>query len=283
MVAPAGPVPSEPFRLGLEILASRYRVVHGQRPPQPDNALPYLAGDDASRAAALNRAMADPEVEAIFFARGGYGCARILAALDAAALTGRSQPIPMVGFSDITALHAWAAGLGVCSVHGPVVTQLHRLPEEQLVSLWRLLELGEAPMLEGLDPLVGGRARGSLWGGNLTVMSHLCGTPHLPDLRGKVLLLEETNEVPYRVDRMLTQLGQAGILEGAAAVVVGDLLGGEDPRVAHRAVLEDRLGGLNMPVLLGAPVGHGDRNLALPLGWTAEVDGEAGTVKITPP
>ena len=280
VVAPAGPVPAEPFRLGLEILASRYRVVHGQRAPEPYAPLPYLAGDDASRAATLNLALNDPEVEAVFFARGGYGCARMVEALDGAALARR--PIPLIGFSDITVLHAWAAGLGLPSVHGPVVTQLARLPGEHLEALFNLLELGAAPTLSGLTSLRAGHARGPLWGGNLTVISHLCGTPAMPDLTGRVLLLEEINEAPYRVDRMLTQLRQAGALDQVAALLVGDMLGGEDPRVEHEAVLRDRLGDLGVPVLTGLPVGHGERNVALPLGWMVEVDGDGGAVRFGP-
>lgn len=279
VVAPAGPAPAEPFRQGMEILSARYRVVHGGIAPEPWDDLPYLAGDDASRASALNLALRDAEVEAIFFARGGYGSTRILQALDGGALV--SRPIPLVGFSDITALHAWAACLGIPTIHGPVVTQLSRLPREQVEGMFRLLEGGRAPRLDGLEPLVGGRAQGTLWGGNLTVISHLCGTPYLPDLTGQVLLLEEVNEAPYRLDRMLTQLRQTGALQKVAAVLVGDLTGCHDPRmVSCRPVLEDCLGDLGIPVLLGVPVGHGDQNLALPLGWTAEVDGDAGEVRV---
>ncbi len=276
VVAPAGPAPAEPFQAGLKLLSSRYRIIRGAERPGADPALPYLAGSDQQRSEALNLALNEDRVEAIFFARGGYGCSRILDRLDGDALVRRR--IPMVGFSDITALHAWASCLGVPSVHGPVVTQLPRLPAAQVEDLFRLLEGGDAPQLKGLEALAGGHAEGTLWGGNLMVISHLCGTPHLPDLSGRVLLLEEVNEAPYRIDRMLTQLGQAGVLEMVSAVVVGDLTGCEDPRLEIRTMLADRLGGLGKPVLLGAPVGHGDRNQALPLGWKVKVDGSAGSI-----
>ena len=116
--------------------------------------------------------------------------------------------------------------------------------------------------------------------GNLTIISHLCGTPHLPDLRGRILLLEEVNEAPYRIDRMLTQLRLAGVLQGVAGIVVGDCAPGGDPlaRRAVRVVLQDRLGDLDLPVVLGAPVGHGSRNLALPLGVPAVLDADQGTL-----
>lgn len=275
VVAPAGPVPAADFAAGIKLLSGRYDIVLGAQAPGADATLPYLAASDDERAGALNRALRDERVEAIFFARGGYGCTRILENLDGETLARRR--LPMVGFSDITAIHAWAANLGVPTVHGPTVTQLHKLPGQDIAALFQLLEGGGAPALSGLDSLAGGRASGPLWGGNLTVLSHLCGTPNMPDLTGKVLLLEDVNEATYRVDRALTHLRQAGALGAVAAVLVGDLTGCEDPRMeSPRGMLEDRLGDLGVPVLLGVPVGHGERNLALPLGWTAEVDGGRG-------
>lgn len=286
MVSPAGPCAPELYLAGSSILASRYRVVHGAQHPGPaDDQLPFLAASDQRRAAAVNQALNDPAVEAIFFARGGYGCSRLLDVLDQDALQRRR--LPMVGFSDITALHAWATCSGVPSIHGPMLSQLPRLPEPQLEQLWALVEGQAVPPVRRLEALAGGRARGPLFGGNLTLLAHLCGTRWLPDLSGRILLLEEVGEVPYRVDRSLTQLQLAGVLPRLAGVVVGDLLGCEPdlepqqlPGAGARAVLLDRLGSLGVPVVLGAPVGHGDRNLALPLGAQVTLDADAGTLEV---
>jgi len=280
VVAPAGPVPADRYRAGLEILAARYTLVHVYDPAAA-GPLPYLAGTDQQRSEALNRALRDPQVEAIFCARGGYGSLRILEALDGEALR-RRRPA-LVGFSDVTALHAWAARLGVPTLHGPVVTQLARLPAAEVEALFAALEGRGLPTLTGLQPAVGGRARGPLRGGNLTMLSHLCGTPWQPDVRGAILLLEEIGEAPYRLDRMLTQLRLARALEGVAGIVVGTLLDCDAPQgptaalVEARSVVVERLAGLGVPLVLGAPVGHGDHNLALPMGGPpARLDADQG-------
>lgn len=283
MVAPAGPPDPVAFDAGLAILAGRYRLVHGSGPdPVGPPGLPYLSADDAFRAAELNRALGDPEVEAILCARGGYGCSRILRHLDGEALV-RRRPL-IVGFSDITALHAWATRLGVPSIHGPVVTQLSRLPTAHVEALFALLEGRALPRLSGLETLVPGQAVGPLVGGNLALLGHLCGTPYFPDCRGRILLLEEVNEAPYRLDRLLTQLRLCGALHEAAGILLGQFLACDGEQgipptfVEARAVLQDRLSDLGIPVALGAPIGHGPENLALPLGPLAELDADAGTL-----
>ena len=276
VVSPAGPCEPGVYRAGVAILASRYKIVHGGAPAEPCERLPYLAAEDAHRAEDLNRALADPAVAAVFFARGGYGSVRILEALDADAL--RRRRLPLVGFSDVTVLHAWAARQGVPSIHGPVISQLSRLPAADLGALFALLEGGALPRCEGLRPVTGGAARGPLWGGNLTMIASLCGTGLLPDLTGRLLLLEEVNEAPYRLDRLLTQLRLAGLLAEVAGVVVGQLL---DDEALLAELLEDHLGDLKVPVVFGARVGHGDENLALPLGYEAVLDADQGTLKFT--
>ncbi len=278
-------MPPDRYRAGLAILAARYTIVHDYQPAAPDGPLPYLAGDDEARAGALDAALRDERVEAIFCARGGYGSSRLLGRLDGEALR-RRRPL-LVGFSDVTALHCWAARLGVPSVHGPVVSQLARLPEEDRAALFALLE-GEAPALSGLECLVPGTASGPLLGGNLTLLAHLCGTPQQPDLHGRLLLLEEVGEAPYRIDRLLTQLELAGVLDGVAGVVVGELTGCDAAAERHlpahdaRAVVACRLGALGVPTVLGAPVGHGARNVALPLGVPAHLDASAGALRFEP-
>ena len=287
IIAPAGPVDPSAFHAGLTLIEERYRVVRGADPDAPRHpGLPYLMGTDAERATALNAALSDPRVEAIFCARGGYGTMRILDRVDTRALCRRR--VPIVGFSDCTALLLLAAGLGVPSVHGPVVTQLARLPAQDRAALFDLLE-GRLPRLAGLRQIVGGRASGPLLGGNLSVLTRLIGTPHLPDLRGAILLLEEVNEAPYRLDRELSHLHLAGLLDRVAGVVVGqlhrcDAPQGHPPAMTRAEdVLFERLSGLRIPVVRGAPVGHGDRNMALPLGLEVTLDADNGTLVFRTP
>ncbi|MBK6849926.1 MAG: LD-carboxypeptidase [Proteobacteria bacterium] len=296
VVAPAGGVEAEAYAAGLGILAARYRIVLAYDPlgaagthREPSSALPYLSANDDTRTQAIHAALRHPEVTAVFCARGGYGCMRLLERLDDTAL--RSRGLPIVGFSDVTALHAWAARLGVRSIHGPVVTQLPRLPRPQLDALFALLEGRVADLtLRGLRGLRPGRARGPLFAGNLAVLAHLCGTPYFPPLAGRILLLEEVDEAPYRVDRLLTQLLLAGELQRAAGIVVGQLVGCDATRgstwsrsepLRGAAVAAERLAALEVPVAFGAAVGHGNENVALPQGAWSELDTVGGTLKIT--
>lgn len=280
VLAPAGPCAGEAFGAGLRAVASRYTVVRDcsdRQAPPPD--LPFLAADDRTRLTHLRRAIEDPRVEAIFCVRGGYGTMRLLRWLPAASL--RAAPKPIIGFSDITALLAWANVQGVAAVHGPVLSQVHNLPRHDMDALFGLLEGRPPSPLRGLEPLTRGRARGPLMGGNLTVLCHLLGTPYLPDPTGRILLLEEVNEPPYRIDRMLTHLGLAGVLDRVAGVLVGELSGcdARGPGTVD-GVLRDRLGRLDVPVLTGAPVGHGARNLALPLGVPVALSADQGSLTV---
>jgi muramoyltetrapeptide carboxypeptidase len=278
VVAPAGPVPREAFAAGSRILQARYQLVHDERIFARTG---YLAGDDDARAAELGRALADPSIEAIFCARGGYGLLRILDRLDPDALA--RAPKAIVGFSDVTALLAWAARAGVAALHAPVITQLGALPPADAEALFALVESPAAPPpLEGLRALHPGAADGRLLGGNLELISRLCGTPWQLDLDGAVLLLEEVGERPYRVDRQLTQLGLAGALGGLRGVVLGDFVAcvekdGSPPDV--EAVVAERFAGLGVPVVAGAPIGHGPRNRAVPHGARVRVDAAAGVVE----
>jgi len=278
VVAPAGPVPREAFAAGAAILSGRYTLVHEERIFARDG---YLAGDDDARARELAAALGDPAVEAIFCARGGYGLMRILDRLDAAAFA--RAPKLIVGFSDVTALHAWAARAGVASLHGPVVTQLGRVPAEDAAALFALCESpSPPPPLTGLRALHGGRGEGPLVGGNLEMITRLVGTPYALPLDGALLFLEDVGERPYRIDRQLTQLRLAGALDSLAGVVLGDFVGcvekdGSGPDA--ETVLAERLGARGIPVVAGAPIGHGERNRALPHGARARVDAAAGTLE----
>ena len=281
IVAASGPIFPEVLAAGAALLSARYRLAY-----EPDTLFAadgFLAGSDEARLGALALALQDPEAKAIVLGRGGYGLLRIVARLDPSLL--RENPKPIVGFSDGTVLLAFAAQAGVVSIHGPVVTQLPRLAAQDHAVLFSLLESPEPQaLLQNLSPLRPGSAEGPLLGGNLEVFSRLLGTRYLPDLDGAILFLEEVGERPYRIDRLLTHLQLAGVFERVAAVVFGDLVGCEEPsdsRIASpsaAAVVEERLAHLAIPVALGAQVGHGRRNLALPYGARARLDGQAGTL-----
>ena len=280
VIAPSGPVPREGFLAGAEVWAARYRLRY-------DDGLfartGFLAGPDERRIDELLAAIADPEARAIVLARGGYGLTRLLPFVDPALIARR--PVPIVGFSDGTALLAQSARAGVVSVHGPVVTQMSALPPGDHQALFRLLEdPNPGILMNDLVGLVPGRVRGPLLGGNLEVFSRLLGTPFLPDLAGAILFLEDLGERPYRVDRLITHLDLAGVFSAVAGVVIGDFSGCLEPEPTRLAspsadqVIEERLGRLAIPVATSAPIGHGSRNIALPYGALAELDTRFGTL-----
>lgn len=280
VVAPSGPVDRDRLARSIPLIEARYRVRVAADLHARDG---YLAGSDERRAAELNAALRDPDVRAILFARGGYGSMRILGDLDAAAL--RADPIPLVGFSDITAVLGWAAAAaGVASIHGPVAAQLAELPGADVERLFAMLESPDPPPpLGGLEPCgaaAGDAIEGALWGGNLAMVAHLIATPLFPPARDAILFLEDVGERPYRLDRDLSGLGLAGALGGVRAAVVGDLVrceetaAGDHPEPAE--VIDERLRRFAIPALAGARFGHGDRNAALPFGGRARIEPAAG-------
>jgi muramoyltetrapeptide carboxypeptidase len=294
IVAPAGPVNAARFGAGLACLGDvfRIRVADSVLAPHAPNVPSYLAASDDARAAELAAMIADPDVRAILLARGGYGLMRILPRLDPAAL--RADPKPIIGFSDGTALLAWAHAAGVRGVHGPMVVQLERLPPLDVAHLIALISEPRAP---GVRPwsLVrhgGGQRRGALVAANLTLASLLAGTPWPLPLPGAIAVFEEVGEKPYALDRYLTQLALVGALGSLAAAIVGDLTrctdpnpptGVPDPEGVALATVVERLRAAGVPAASGAPIGHGDRNEAVPFGADTIVDFDAGTVEIVEP
>lgn len=292
VVAPSGPISPERFQRGLARLGGAFELViaPGVTAPRPPELASYLAATDDQRAAELDAMLGDPDIRAIVLARGGYGLTRILPRLDPDRL--RRDPKPIVGFSDATALLAWAHAAGVRGIHGPMIQQLDELPDADVA---RLIALLTDPSPPGARPwrleAHGGRGlhRGPLVAANLTMASMLVGTPWPLPLAGAIALLEEVGERPYELDRYLTQLAATGALAGVAAVVVGDLVRCHDPRppaggadppgAALRAILE-RLAAAAKPAAAGAPVGHGARNEAVPFGAACELDLDRGTLAI---
>ena len=237
----------------------------------------YFSGTDRERISDLAAAWNDPTVDAVLTLGGGWGAARVLEA----GFRFPRRPKWSLGFSDTSSLllAQWAAGLpgGIHGSSGGTDAQWQRT-----VALLR----GEpvAP-LQG-EPRRRGIACGPLVVTNLTVATHLIGTPWLPSLKGAILVLEDVGEAPYRVDRMLTQWRSAGLLEHLAGVACGrfswakdDILPGD---FTMEEILEERLGDLGIPLVLNLPMGHGRPNQALPLGSQAQLDGQRGLLSLLP-
>lgn len=275
LAAPASAFERQALEQGLQVLGG----LIGKRRLRLDAAVfakdAYLAGTDQERAAHLAKLFNDPRVGAVLAVRGGFGCSRLLPLLDLKALAATRKLF--MGFSDLSCLLNCLAASGLVVVHGPVITQLPRLDEESLADLTGLLN-AKPPWPATLhgEPLSPGRAKGPLFGGNLTLLCHLLGTPYLPPLEGALLFLEDISEAPYRVDRLLTQLELAGVPGLLAGVALGSL----DENQAALEAARRRLAAWGKPVLTGLPFGHGSQNRCLPMGALAELDAGQGTLKV---
>ena len=274
VVAPSSPFSVDQLWRGLAWLRSRYRIRLARGTFARDG---YLAGDDERRRRELERAILDPETKAIVAARGGYGALRIANDLPWAELAHRPKWI--VGFSDITALHALAWRAGVASVHAPNATGLGfaASPRVRAAFIASVERPSASRVWQGLRVLRRGRARGPIVGGNLAILHAMASAGLLSVPVGAVLAIEDVTEAPYRVDRMLTSLRLGGHLARAAAIVFGGFEKcppGADGRSVYE-VIEERTASLGVPVLADAPFGHGANNEAFVLGAPALVaDGE---------
>lgn len=274
IVAPSGPFDRPSFEKGLAVLATRYQPVFTDRLFSSQR---YLAGPDAARAAELQGALDDATVKAVFAARGGYGAMRLLPSLR------WNIPKPLIGFSDITALHAAAQRAGWRSLHAPVVTQLGRQPPHLIARFFDCLEGRRLEPLQATHTVTPGIAEGPLVGGNLSVLTRLLGTPYLPSWQGAVLLLEDVGERPYRIDRMWTHLRLAGRFEGLAGIALGDFNDCEEsherqPNYLCADVLSELAAATGVPCAAGLPIGHGPLNASVPLGACVRLDATARTL-----
>jgi len=294
-VAPAAPAELPPlleYKKRLE--KSGFKVLIPQGIDQRNGS--YLGRTDDQRAAELNAMIRDPKVRAIFPVRGGYGLTRLLDRIDYAAL--RKNPKIITGYSDLTALHlAVARQSRVITFHSPMpMRDLWQEDKPEFAfaaaSFRRALfadqyQKGEicyavaVPAEAKPVKLVGGTARGRLLGGNLTLICSTLGTPYAIQPRGAILLIEDVDEAPYRVDRMLSQLRLAGVLDAVAGVVVGSFLSKKpgDAKELDR-VLREYLGALKGPVLMNFPVGHTPRNATLPHGGLVELDADKAVLRL---
>jgi muramoyltetrapeptide carboxypeptidase len=277
IAAPAGPFEIEKFERGLAVIGKM-----GFVPVVDDDIYKrdrHMAGPDRHRARHLNRLFANNDIKAIICARGGFGCLRVLPYLDYDLI--RENPKPLVGFSDVTALlTTLSQRCGLAGIHGPVVTSLG-FADEKSKSRFKQVLAAEAPAdIEPAKPLVihAGQAEGILTGGNLATLCHLVGTKFNPGFGGRIVLIEDVNEAPYRIDRMLTQMRMAGCFENAAGIVLGSFKDcGDGEEVVN--VFEDVFTDFEGPILGGFEIGHGNRNLAIPVGVTVALDTDEKALK----
>ena len=288
----------EPFAITLIEEAIANLGLKSKRAPNILGRDGYFAGDDKARAEGVNAMFADTDVNAIMAVRGGWGTARILPWLDFDLI--RQNPKALIGYSDITALHlSIQARTGLVTFHGPVG-----------ISAWgkRSLETFKPLLFDAATPdyinpvaeedrlvqtkwrtqtITPGVARGRLLGGNLTVMTALVGTPYLPSFDGAILFFEDVDEAVYRIDRMLTQLGQAGILEKLSGVIFGNCTDCDANRniggFTLTEVLTHHLQPLGVPAYSGALIGHLTDQFTVPEGGLIEMDADAGSFRLLEP
>jgi muramoyltetrapeptide carboxypeptidase len=281
VVAPSGALRDlTAFEAGITLWeAQGYRV---KQLPGFDQSWGYLAGQDAHRRQQLRLALQAPGCRGILCARGGFGGTRLLENWE----WSMDQPKWLIGFSDITSLLWSLSQQGISGVHGPLLTTLSQEP------VWSQQRLFDWVIGKPIAPLQGlgwggGQAQGRLLPANLTVATHLLGTPHAPSLTDVILALEDVTEAPYRIDRMLTLWRMSGQLTQVRGIAIGRFSRCDPPAESSsftvEEVLRDRLGDLGIPVVSDLPFGHDGVNAALPVGVPATIDGTTGTLAVVIP
>jgi muramoyltetrapeptide carboxypeptidase len=282
LIAPAGPLqkPEDLPRAQENARTLGWEPIVGTHATER---IGYLAGHDRDRLNDINRALRDPKIDAIWCLRGGYGMMRILTGVDYDALS--RAPKTIIGYSDVTALHAAVQRkCRLITFHGPTAREM--LTDFSRDSFQRAVvsqtdSCGVAPNAREINA---GTAEGRLVGGNLAVLSSLCGTPYMPDLADGILVLEDINEPVYRIDRMLQQLRLAGVLNGCKAIVFGDCTSCPEDAGGGGRPFDEVLGefahSLGVPCLAGIPVGHIAEQWTIPLGATAKLDTGTRTLSV---
>lgn len=294
LVAPASPIPKDKFDIALKNIESL--GLQAKYSQDVFNEYGFLAGTDSERLKDFTSYLADPNIKAIWALRGGYGCTRLLPDIDMEQVL--CNPKIIIGYSDLTALlNALYKLTGLVGFHGPVA--ISRPFTEYTKDMVQKTLFGSTkgmviPYIEQTEPgkkfsaekyvINSGKAEGVLVGGNLCLLASMCGTPYLPDFKGKIVFLEDVSEKPYRIDRMIVQLLQAGNLSEAAGIVLGvfnDCLPDQgDKSLSLRETLELNFKPLKMPVMYGFTFGHVPDMCTFPIGINAEMDTEKFEVKL---
>jgi muramoyltetrapeptide carboxypeptidase len=285
LVAAAGPLTPEAVdRAAARVEERGWEPVVGQHARGRHG---FLAAPDKARLDDLNRALRDPQVDAIWMLRGGYGTMRLLEAIDWEAIERR--PRAVIGFSDNTAIHLALARRGLVSFHGPhpAAEDFPDFSADLLTDMLRGEPVGTLPTLasEPTPVIRSGTAEGRLIGGNLALLAATLGTAFQVDTAGAILAIEDVGEPLYRIDRLFTQLRLAGVLKEVAGVALGTFAEceGDPDHPALEEVFADRLGDLGVPVVAGLPFGHVPHNWTLPFGVRARLSADAGTLELLEP
>ncbi|PHV62608.1 LD-carboxypeptidase [Cyanobacterium aponinum UTEX 3221] len=276
-IAPSGTLrerEKERFEEGLKIWQERgYKIVLEENYEAREG---YLAGNDAIRRQALEVAWTNPEYKGIICVRGGYGGARLLENWQWAKI---NPPKWFIGFSDVTSLLWSLYNENIISLHGPVLTTIAQESQWSIERLFNYIEGEKLPELQGKG-WGGKKATGRLLPANLTVATHLLCTPVCPKFNDVILALEDVQEAPYKIDRMITQWRLMGILDKVKGVILGRFSGCDAPESIPSWTVEqvwcDRLQGLEIPIISNLPFGHDGDNACLPVGGKVEIDGETG-------
>lgn len=247
----------------------------------------YLAGSDEQRAADITAAFQDPDCRAVICSRGGYGCARLLEHLDLDMMAASGKML--CGFSDVTTLHLALNRRGLVTCHTPMLITLSVQREPWVIESFTNLLKGQDPFPMAATPaetVVGGTAEGVLTGGCMCLLSDSLTTADPLDADGKILLIEDVDENPHRIDAMFTHFRNAGILQRAAGLVIGEMTGTDDRvdekigAMPWREIVLDRLRGIDVPTVINFPFGHMRTMLSIPLGVRARLDAERGRLQL---
>ncbi|MCA9798080.1 MAG: LD-carboxypeptidase [Cyanobacteria bacterium HKST-UBA04] len=287
VISPAAPSSDEAFAAGVAYLEQCGYTVRLM--PHAQAKRYYLAGDDEGRLADFHAAFADDSIDGILCARGGYGCLRLLDKIDWSVV--RANPKVFVGFSDLTTLLLpMVEQAGLVGFHGPMLTS--NLIEQDAFSqqqLWNMIGgVHQYPyVLPNQSPyqcLHPGRAEGRLMGGNISLLSSLCGTPWQPNLEGALLFIEDWHEQFYTLDRQWQQLRLSGMLDGIAGLLLGDFIEISDaglwPDYNLADFFRELTADLKVPTGLGFSIGHGCQNVTVPIGVTATLESTSGRLEI---
>jgi len=281
IIAPASPFDAELFDGGIRTIESMgYRI---QIPDDLFERNGYLAGSDEHRTDIIHRLFADPKIKAIVCARGGYGSMRLLPLLDFSLI--RKNPKIIFGLSDLSALlSAIYSKTGLVTFHGPMVTTLANAPQETREAMIAAISPDQPHKVEienGIK-IQSGLASGRVCGGNLNTLNHLMGTPFAPDFKDHLLFVEDRGEKPYRIDRMLTQMKQAGCFQHLAGLILGDFIGcGTQQEILQ--IFTDTFTDASIPIVAGCEAGHGKQNLTIPFGLEATLDADQYTLTYNQP